>query len=381
MTSPDPVPAWPRYRLAVADDATVTITGPAAPTGPYADRAQALAAVAALAAQLRPPRAVLADAVDEDGTLWPLLIEPNGTVHEAGAPQHAKRTKGRKKKDPQTVQPAPHAHANSPRGRKRSRRGSAPSPAGAVPRQAPAPLPQPPEPFVIPTTTAPDEPTAKVRVRTAVPADEPTTRVRVTRPAAPVAEQHERPAEDTPAALRPVPPPAIPAPTPAPAPGPDPRATVQAASQQERAPIPSFLRIRALEQGGRLAEAAQMAAALDEAATASHGISHRAALQAREVHAHLTAQLGDLPGAVALYRDVAERWVLQGQTGPAEEAAGRAHALWLRITDPGQAIVTGDAIVRMRANIPGEGGIAYRKAVSHLSRIRATATPQPGTPG
>ncbi|MFC8668708.1 hypothetical protein [Streptomyces sp. NPDC057199] len=372
MTTPDPVPAWPRYRLAVADDATVTITGPAAPTGPYVDRAQALAAVAALAAHLRPPRAVLADAVDEDGTLWPLRIEPDGTVHEAGAAQHAKRPKRRKKTQPQTVQPAPHARAKSPRTRERSRRGPVPGPAGAVP--------QPPEPFVIPTSTAPDEPTARVRVRP-VPADEPTTRVRATRPAAPVAEQHERPAEDAPAALRPVPPPAIPAPTPAPAPGPEPRLTVRAAPQQERAPIPSFLRIRALEQGGRLVEAAQMAAALDEAATASHGISHRAALQAREVHAHLTAQLGDLPGAVALYRDVAERWALQGQTKPAEEAAGRAHALWLRITDPGQAIVTGEAIVRMRANIPGEGGIAYRKAVSHLSRIRTATTPQPGTPG
>lgn len=370
--TPRIVPAWPRYRLAVAADATVTITGPAAPTDLYTDRAQALAAVAALAAALRPPRAVLADAVEEDGTVWPLRIEPDGTVHEAGDAQRPKRGK----KKPGT-QPDSHAHANSPRRTgKRSIPDQAPSPAAALPQQAPAPLPQPPQPFVLPTTNARDEPTTQVRVRPA-PGDEPTTRVRATRPADPVPEQHARPAEDPRVALQPVPRPAIPAPTRAPAP--DPRTAVQAAPQ--RPPIPSFLRIRTLEQEGRLAEAAQMAAALDQAATASHGISHRAALQAREVHAHITAQLGDVPGAVALYRDVAERWALQGQSEAAEEAAGRAHALWLRITDPGQAIAAGESIVRMRSNIPGPDGIAYRKAVLHLSHIRATVTPQPGTPG
>lgn len=135
--------------------------------------------------------------------------------------------------------------------------------------------------------------------------------------------------------------------------------------------------MRALEQAGRLDEALHMAAALDEAAAREHGPSHRSALQAREVLAHLTARRGDLPGACSLYRDVAERWALQREEAAADEAAGRAHALWLQIQDPAQAVTTGETIVRMRASIPGPQGRAYDKAVRRLAQLRDTSTPPP----
>ncbi|MEU4924614.1 hypothetical protein AB0G29_35335 [Streptomyces parvus] len=91
------VPQWPLYRL-TADDDQVTVTGPGAHSGPYPTRDDALAAVAVLAATLRPPRPVRAQAADEDGrTVWPLLVHPDGTVTEDGSPTRTK-TKAKKQR-------------------------------------------------------------------------------------------------------------------------------------------------------------------------------------------------------------------------------------------------------------------------------------------
>lgn len=94
----EPVPMWPLYRLHAADDHTVTITGPAAPAVVYTDRTAALAAVATLAARLRPPRPVRVEAEDHDGTLWPLLVHPDGTVTEAGPAVRPKTSKAKKRR-------------------------------------------------------------------------------------------------------------------------------------------------------------------------------------------------------------------------------------------------------------------------------------------
>ncbi|MGW1674613.1 hypothetical protein [Streptomyces sp. NPDC002324] len=371
MTTP-PVPAWPRYQLTAQADGTVTVTGPAAPAQPYAGRGEAVTAVAAIAARLAPPRAVLADAVDDDGTTWPLLIDPDGTVHEAGPAVPAKKAKARRlRRNGERVTVAPWS-------RRRAEKSAAPAPETAAaptadPAQPAVPLPQPPAtPFVVPTVTEPeDDRTVRVRgSRTAPEDDDSTVRVRTARRAAHVAEQHERPAEEAPA--RQPAPSVITQPTllPGPAAPQDPRISMQPQ-------IPSYLRVRALEQAGRLDEALRMAAALDEAAARQHGPSHQAALQAREVLAHLTAQSGDLPAACSLYRDVAERWALQNQAAAADEAAGRAHALWLMIGDVDQAITTGETIVRMRGNIPGPQGRAYDKAVRRLAQLRNSTAPPP----
>ncbi|MGW2725099.1 hypothetical protein [Streptomyces sp. NPDC001492] len=372
MTSTAPVPAWPRYRLTADQTGAVTVTGPAARTDPHPGREQAVAAVAAIAARLTPPRAVLADAVDVDGTVWPLLISPDGTVQEAGPSRRAKQKRKPRADRNQAGQASPAAKLRRTRG-KPTVAQPAPPPV-VLPQQASAPVPAP-EPFVIPLASEPagrDEATTRL-ARKALTTDEPTTRLargtaaadertvhmRATRPAGQVADRHDRPTEEAPP-LRP----AVPPPPTAPA-QPDPRTAGR---------IPSVMRIHALESAGQLDEALQMAAALDDAAARAHGPSHRDALEAREVRAHLTAQRGDLPAAVALYRDVAERRALQNDMEGANAAAGRAHALWLKITDPVQALKTGETIVRMRNSIPGEGGIAYRKATQRLQRLRQAAT-------
>ncbi|MEU5959218.1 hypothetical protein [Streptomyces sp. NPDC047525] len=369
--TPADVPPWPCYRLTAADDGPVTVTGPAAQPGPYAHRAEALTAVATLAGRLTPPRAVRAEAIDADGTLWPLAIHPDGTIEEAGPAQRSAR-KPRKatraEKREATAKTAP----PTPPKRRKTKKTPAQAPQVSVPQ--PAPVPQPQQPYVVPTVVDRHEPTMRVRItpQPEPPAEQdepPTMRVRIT--PQPVSEQHERPGEDItralPAQAAPIPQCRRPAPA-----GPAPAAPAPAASEEP--PIPSALRIRSLAESGRLAEALDMAAAYDDAAARTHGPSHRAAIEAREIRAHIAVESGDLPGGITLYRDAAERWALQGQHEAADAAAGRAHALWLRITDRDQALAIGEAIVRMRTHIPGPGGSAYRKAARRLDRLRHPAS-------
>ncbi|WP_138908819.1 hypothetical protein [Streptomyces chryseus] len=145
----------------------------------------------------------------------------------------------------------------------------------------------------------------------------------------------------------------------------------EAARSSNNPLIPSYLRIRALAEAGELDRAAQMAAAIDDAAARANGPSHPSALEAREVHAHITAERGELSAAVALYRDVAERWAFLGKQESADEAAARAHALWMRITDPTEAVRAGEAVLRMRTQIPGENGTAYQQAARRLKTLQA----------
>ncbi|MEJ8662313.1 hypothetical protein [Streptomyces sp. MS1.AVA.4] len=144
------VPAWPLYRLTAAPDGTIAVTGPAAPAGTFTDRASAVDAVAQLAAVLRPPRAVRAEAVDEDGTAWPLTIHPDGTATEAGRPT---RPRKKPRKRSRAEEPAP-SHERIPAADERpvlsgvqqlfaqahARQNPVPTPAPA-PELEPAPAP------------------------------------------------------------------------------------------------------------------------------------------------------------------------------------------------------------------------------------------------
>ncbi|MFJ2561316.1 MULTISPECIES: hypothetical protein [unclassified Streptomyces] len=109
------VPPWPLYRLTAEESGTVTVTGPAAPGEPHPDRAAAVTAVAAIAAGLTPPRPVRAQAQDLDGTLWPLIIGPDGTAAEDGAPTRPRRTRTTKRAAGRRT-PAPAAPFEEPSG-------------------------------------------------------------------------------------------------------------------------------------------------------------------------------------------------------------------------------------------------------------------------
>lgn len=118
-------------------------------------------------------------------------------------------------------------------------------------------------------------------------------------------------------------------------------------------------------EAGRVDKATSLVAQLDEQAASALGVSHPDALRIRAVRARVTAVAGDPVGGVRLYRDVAERWYYQGDGKQAESMAGRAETLWRQITDPEQALSAGDAVIRMRNQIPGSAGDALTAAVEH----------------
>ncbi|MFJ8166499.1 hypothetical protein ACIRBY_37045 [Streptomyces sp. NPDC096136] len=320
MASPDQVPAWPLYELRAADDGTVTLTGPVIRDGTHPGRREAIEAVARIAStHLKPPRAVRAEAIDPDGTVWPLIIDPDGEAIEAGPARQPNAGRRRKKKTA-----AVSAHQPPPQG------------------------------------PAHDDPPAAMNV----PALEPRTPQRLV----PDPRQHAETPQPHPSANDAHSPGPEASQTPPPAP---PAAPAAASQQPDDSAAATYTRIRHLAEAGRLDDARSLAAALDDAMSRAHGPSHHEALKAREVLAHIAAEGGDTAGAIHLYRDVAERWWHKGLHHEAEQAACRAHSLWLRIADPDQAITAGQAVIRMRTQIPGEDARAYRQAARYMERLVA----------
>ncbi|MFE3588251.1 hypothetical protein ACFXOY_12070 [Streptomyces niveus] len=123
---------------------------------------------------------------------------------------------------------------------------------------------------------------------------------------------------------------------------------------------------------GRTDEAQALATQLDTQVAGVLGVSHPVALGVREVRARATAEAGDPVAGIQLYRDVAERWHYRGDAGQAEAVAGRAEKLWTGITDVERALSAGVAVVRMRNQIPGEGGAALASVLAHRERLLRT---------
>ncbi|MEV8340109.1 hypothetical protein [Streptomyces niveus] len=123
---------------------------------------------------------------------------------------------------------------------------------------------------------------------------------------------------------------------------------------------------------GRTDEAQALATQLDTQVAGVLGVSHPVALDVREVRARATAEAGDPVAGIQLYRDVAERWHYRGDAEQAEAVAGRAVKLWTGITDVERALSAGVAVVRMRNQIPGEGGAALASVLAHRERLLRT---------
>lgn len=141
----------------------------------------------------------------------------------------------------------------------------------------------------------------------------------------------------------------------------------------------SLARVTGHLDAGRTEEAQALATQLDTQVAGVLGVSHPVALGVREVRARATAEAGDPVAGIQLYRDVAERWHYRGDAEQAEAVAGRAEKLWTGITDVERALAAGVAVIRMRNQIPGEGGAALASVLEHRERLlRAQATGGPG---
>ncbi|MFJ6126093.1 hypothetical protein ACIQKE_13490 [Streptomyces griseoviridis] len=91
MTHPtyDPadVPAWPAYELTVHADGKVEAAGPLVPSATHPHRHAAIGAVVEASARLGRP--VRAKATEADGTVWHLVVAPDGSVGELPAGRSA----------------------------------------------------------------------------------------------------------------------------------------------------------------------------------------------------------------------------------------------------------------------------------------------------
>ncbi|MEU3255664.1 hypothetical protein [Streptomyces sp. NPDC006997] len=156
-------------------------------------------------------------------------------------------------------------------------------------------------------------------------------------------------------------------------PAPDPRPAPDAYAD-------SLAQVTAHLKAGRVAQAVELTARLDEQAADTLGVSHPDALGVREVRARVAVLAGDASGGVRLFRDVAERWHYQGDGERAEAAAARAETVWLQITDLDEALAAGIGVVRLRNQLPGPDGSALTAVLEHqawLAGARGTA-PAPG---
>ncbi|MEV4047116.1 hypothetical protein [Streptomyces sp. NPDC049744] len=261
---PAQVPAWPVYVLTAHGDGRFEASGPLVPASRHPTRAAAVGTVAAAAARLGRP--VRAEATEPNGTVWNLVISPDGAVVElSGGGPRPRALRGRDTKPPRPADAAPEAE-----------------------RQ--------------PEDGAYAEPLALVA-------------------------QHL--------------------------------------------------------EAGRTAQAAALAARLDEQVADRLGVSHPEALHIREVRARVTALAGDVTNGVRLTRDVAERWHHQGEHERAEAAATHAEKLWMGITDVDTALSVGMTLVRLRHQIPGETGDALGAVLEHqawLTSVRDEAGPQQPRP-
>lgn len=157
------------------------------------------------------------------------------------------------------------------------------------------------------------------------------------------------------------------------------RKALPAASTHTAVPS-AYQTIATLVSEDRHRDAAHVAGQLDDALAGQHGPSHPETLAARETRATLLASVGDLAAAIGLFRDIAERYALQGDTAAASSLADRAQEIWHEMPHD-QALTTGPAIIRMRNHIPGSGGSGYQAATTHLARLQQGQLTQAVPPG
>jgi hypothetical protein len=89
------VPAWPTIEINLDGDEHLTVNDIPIPVPPGTDpHTVAVAAASDQMSALGLERPVRAKATDPDGTVWPLIIHPDGTATAAGEPTRPDQNRG-----------------------------------------------------------------------------------------------------------------------------------------------------------------------------------------------------------------------------------------------------------------------------------------------
>ncbi|WP_406299961.1 hypothetical protein OG948_32835 [Embleya sp. NBC_00888] len=366
------IPAWPVVTIEIAWDDSVRVDGNVIPVELNGDPRAAALAVAAETARLL-GRPVRVDAIEPDGTTFPLVVSTDGSATEAGpassAPQTRRGLFGRRKK----AEP------------------SGPPPVSAPdPQVAPSPAPE----FRESRDTTPSDP------RPAVDATPSTRSPEPARPGSPSAESASAPAvselgsptpgfDETPGPSPAWRPPSTAAPAAAPAESRPAEAVSGDAKGPSRvsstapggaaAPVPSREQAHTLGLIRRsiderdTARALELAAALDATSAATGDPAQT--LAGREVHAYVALLSGRVEPAVELYAGAVSIGLRLGADGDwPPRMAENAHYCWLRVKDPKSALALGRLVRDAYTTISAVDSPAAKAVARRMADLERSAT-------
>ncbi|MGW1994533.1 hypothetical protein [Embleya sp. NPDC001921] len=373
------IPAWPVVTIEIAWDDTVRVDGNVIPVEFNGDPRAAALAVAAETARLL-GRPVRVDAVEPDGTTFPLVVSTDGSATEAGPSSPAPQTR---------------------RGLFGRRRKSEPSgpPPDSVPEPHLAPRPAPEFHEAHETReTAPSDPRPAVDPTPAGRSPEPA------RPGSPIAESAAPSAAAEPASPAPG---GDETPGPSPAWRPPTAAASAAAPAEAASEVASEVASGAARNTSRVSSAAprgvasapapsreqahtlglirrsiderdtaralELAAVLDATSAATGDPAQT--LAGREVHAYVALLSGRVEPAVELYAGAVSIGLRLGADGDwPPRMAENAHYCWLRVKDPKSALALGRLVRDAYTTISAVDSPAAKAVARRMADLERSAT-------
>lgn len=317
----DDIPVWPTLSIELHADGRVRVDGERVDVPPGADaRTAAIQVVGGTAALIGRP--VRAEAREADGTVWPLVVTPDGRAFPAGparVPANDGRRTGRRAGIIRRKAP------NAPR-------GGRPVPTTPTHTGAPQPPPAPTRSSVPPNLSAPGPDAPYPPTSHHVPGDMPVG-TEPTAPSAPVAPTGVARVGPVPASAR-----AASAAPPSDVPPPD--------AETARA----LAEISEAMHRGRPHIARGLAAKLVDRLLAEHGEHTGAVDAAREVLAYVSFVSGYHIRAGRIYAQLAESRIVGagGIDSWGEQLVDNAHFSWLQAGDNPSARELGERVVALR---------------------------------
>ncbi|MEU5030033.1 hypothetical protein [Streptomyces milbemycinicus] len=121
---------------------------------------------------------------------------------------------------------------------------------------------------------------------------------------------------------------------------------------------------------GRLAEAEEIARALEQRMAKAYGQRHEYTANVHEMQAHIAHLIGDHATATRIYLSVTDsRADARGVGDPLTRASAlRAMATWQSVEDRVEMLRLADAVLAMLKDVTGEDSKATRGAHSHLAQ-------------
>ncbi|MGW7260532.1 hypothetical protein [Streptomyces sp. NPDC054834] len=140
-----------------------------------------------------------------------------------------------------------------------------------------------------------------------------------------------------------------------------------------------LVKVAEVAQGGRMDDAAALAAQLDQDVTAEYGEVHLHTVQVREVRGYLAALMADHATGLAWYLHAVQlRVTIQGPGHPdVEEATRRAYSLWRAMPPEADRQRLGNELLTIATDIHGADSPVVRRV---RERLYSLALPSAKTP-